>query len=429
MFETVVARLATVPNRRKTVVFISTGVPIDFGATRDCPLEQKDRMLEVFARASRANINIYSIDPGGYGGYERYLQDPIRRAGRPAPTTVSDPTARSLARLRRDFLEIMAGYTGASATVNSDEIETGIDRIFTEASSYYLLGYQTSNGKPDGKYRKVEVKVKRPGTTVRTRSGYFAPKDAGTARDAKDTPAVNDLGLVGLMNSPALPLRAAAVPVALSGPGRDADVAVVLSVRVPSPRGPVPEAVTVVRNLYDSEGRAGPPVLEKTELTLLPSTGDELRYDLYLEAAARSGPVSAPAERDEQGGGQERDGVRRHRRAGLHARAAVALRHGARGQGRTGAEDGRARWRAADHSDSRARLRAGRQHRRIRPGVSRRRRAVAIRRHGRAGVRRQRPQGHGHRQRLWPPTPSAPDDPPAISSTCRSASSSTGRTW
>ena len=281
MFETVVARLATVPNRRKTVVFISTGVPIDFGATRDCPLEQKDRMLDVFARASRANINIYSIDPGGYGGYERYLQDPIRRAGRPAPTTVSDPTARSLARLRRDFLEIMAGYTGASATVNSDEIETGIDRIFTEASSYYLLGYQTSNGKPDGKYRKVEVKVKRPGTTVRTRSGYFAPKDTGTARDAKDTPAVNDLGLVGLMNSPALPLRAAAVPVALSGHGRDADVAVVLSVRLPSPRGPVPEAVTVVRNLYDSEGRAGPPVLEKTELTLLPSTGDELRYDLY----------------------------------------------------------------------------------------------------------------------------------------------------
>jgi VWFA-related protein len=289
MFETVVARLATVPNRRKTVVFISTGVPIDFGATRDCPGEQKDRMLDVFARASRANINIYSIDPGGYGGYERYLQDPIRRAGRPAPMTVSDPTARNLAKLRRDFLEIMAGYTGASATVNSDEVETGIDRIFTEASSYYLLRYQTSNGKPDGKYRKVEVKVKRPGTTVRTRSGYFAPKDAGAARDAKDTPAVNDLGLVGLMNSPALPLRAAAVPVALSGQGRGADVAVVLSVRMPSPRGPVPEAVTVVRNLYDSEGRAGPPVLEKTELTLVPSTGDELRYDLYWKLSLAPG--------------------------------------------------------------------------------------------------------------------------------------------
>jgi VWFA-related protein len=282
MFETLVARLATVPNRRKTIVFISTGVPIDFGANvRGCPEEQKTRMLDVFAKASRANINVYSIDPGGYGGYERYLQDPIRRAGRPAPATFSDPTARGLARLRRDFLEIMAGYTGATAIVNSDEIDTGINRIFTEASSYYLLGYQTSNGRPDGKYRKVEVKVKRPGSTVRTRSGYFAPKDAGAARDSKDAPAVNDVGLIGLMNSPALPLRAAAVPVGLAGQGRDADVAVVLSVRVPSPRGPVPEAVTVVRNLYDSEGRAGPPVLEKSELTLLPSTGDEMRYDLF----------------------------------------------------------------------------------------------------------------------------------------------------
>ena len=395
MFETVVSRLATVPNRRKTIVFISTGVPIDFGASRDCPLEQKDRMLDVFARASRANVNIYSIDPGGYGGYERYLQDPIRRAGRPAPTTVSDPTARNLARMRRDFLEIMAGYTGATATVNSDEVETGIDRIFTEASSYYLVGYQTSNGKPDGKYRKVEVKVRRPGSTVRTRSGYFAAKDAGVSRDSTSAPTVNDLGLVGLMNSPALPLRAAAVPVALSGRGRDADIAVVLSVRVPSPRGPVPEAVTVVRNLYDSEGRAGPPVLEKTELTLLPSTGDELRYDLFWKLPLAPGRyqlrLNATSKALDKSGTVYADiDVPDFTRAPLSLSAMVLGGKGAPVP-RTDALSSV----LPIIPNERARLRAERQHRGLRSRVSRRRRALAIRRDVGAAARRQRSEDRG----------------------------------
>lgn len=281
MFETVVSRLATVPNRRKTVVYISTGAPIDFSATRGCPSEFKERMLDVFGRASRANVNIYSIDPSGYGGYERYLQNPIRRAGRAAWSTSAEGPAHAQAKLRHDFLEIMANYTGASATVNSDDVGPGIATIFNEAASYYLLGYQTANGQPDGKYRKVEVKVTKTGMTVRTRSGYFSAKGAGGTRDAKDQPTTNDLGIVGMARGTALSLRAMAVPVALTGKGHDADVAVVLTVALPSPRGSVNETVTIVRNVYDSEGRAGPPNVDKLDLQLQPSTtGDELRYDV-----------------------------------------------------------------------------------------------------------------------------------------------------
>ncbi|HUL73110.1 MAG TPA: VWA domain-containing protein [Vicinamibacterales bacterium] len=282
MFETLVSRLATVPNRRKTVVFVSTGVPIDFMATRGCPGELRDRMIDVFGRAARANVNIYSVDPAGYDGYARYLQMPIRRGGRPAMATMPDRAAFDAAKVRHDFLETMADYTGATATVNSDDVQKGIDAIFTEESSYYLIGYQTSNGRPDGKFRKVTVKVNKPGLTVRTRSGYFAPKaDTSATRDAKSAPTTNDLGLVGMMSAPSLPLRVTAEPVALAGRGAAADVAVVLTVRLPAPRGPLSETVTVVRTLYDADGRAGPPVLETTNLALLPTTGEDLRYDLF----------------------------------------------------------------------------------------------------------------------------------------------------
>ncbi len=287
-FEAVVGRMATVANRRKTIVFVSTGAPIDFAARTGCAVEFKDRMLDVFARAARANINIYSIDPAGYDGYARYLENPIRRGGRPAWSTDSPNQARAAARLRHDFLETMADYTGATATVNSDDVAPGIDRIFSEAALYYLVGYQTSNGQPDGRYRKIEVKVNRPGFTVRTRAGYFAAKTGGT-RDAKDAPSSQDLNMVGMMRGTALPLRATAVPIALTGQGRDADVAVVLTVELPSPRGPVDEQVTVVRNLYDGEGRPGPPVVDKLNLSLQPSTGDELRYDVLWRLSLAPG--------------------------------------------------------------------------------------------------------------------------------------------
>ncbi len=67
-----------------------------------------------------------------------------------------------------------------------------------------------------------------------------------------------------------------------SKPGsREADVAVVLTVRLPAARGAIAEKLTVVRTLYDAEGRAGPPTQEKLDLTLQSATGDEMRYDVY----------------------------------------------------------------------------------------------------------------------------------------------------
>ena len=252
-------------------------------------------MRDVFRRAQRANINIYSVDPSGYRGYENYLQNPIRRGGRPAERVANERGASAAAKLRRDFLEITADYTGARAIVNDNDVSAEIDQIFEEAGTYYLLGYQTSNGKPDGRFRRLEIKVNRPGASVRTRSGFYAPKE-GTIGDpnAKGMPTQSDLGLTGMMTPAALPLRAAVVPVArTAGPGsRQVDVAVVLTVRLPAVRGALAETVTLVRTLYDAEGRAGPPTPEKIQLTLTGTTGDELRYDLYQRLTLQPGRYS-----------------------------------------------------------------------------------------------------------------------------------------
>ena len=47
--------------------------------------------------------------------------------------------------------------------------------ISEELSSQYLLGYTSKNPKRDGRWRKIQVRVSRPGGTARTKQGYYAP--------------------------------------------------------------------------------------------------------------------------------------------------------------------------------------------------------------------------------------------------------------
>ena len=281
--EVVVRRLATIPNRRKSIILVSVGLPLTLVEQKGCPADLAYQMRETMRMAQMSNVNVHSVDPAGYRGYEQYLMNPIRRGGRPAKVTVSQPQAEGAARVRREFLQIAADYTGAHAVVGSETMESGIDQIIEANRSYYLLGYQTSNPKPDGKFRRTVVKVNRSGLTVRTRSGFFAP-EAGSLvnREQKQAPTSNDLGLSGMNNPAGLPLRASVVPVGLAKSGsRDADVAVVVSVRLPPARGALEENVTLVRNVYDADGRTTMPVQEKMSLIVEPTAGDELRYDLF----------------------------------------------------------------------------------------------------------------------------------------------------
>jgi len=47
--------------------------------------------------------------------------------------------------------------------------------IADELASQYTLGYASTNGKRDGSWRRVSVQIERPGTTARTKRGYYAP--------------------------------------------------------------------------------------------------------------------------------------------------------------------------------------------------------------------------------------------------------------
>ncbi len=281
------SQLATVPGRRKTLFYIGVGVVMTGGWSCDGVIGSAVR--DIFRRAQRANVNIHAIDPGGIDGYRQYLERSIASREQEARVSGARMPPANL-RALKDFLRSIADNTGGRAVTETDAIEPAIDRIFDEDGSYYLLGYETSNPDPDGKFRKVEVSVNRPDVSVRTRTGYWAPERGSVESRRADRPAsATDVSLSGLAYAVGVPMRVnVAALAAASTPGL-VDVGIVLTVRWPAVREQTADTLTIVRNVYDADGRPGPPMQESVPVTLQPAGGDETRLDIRRRIALAPG--------------------------------------------------------------------------------------------------------------------------------------------
>ena len=75
----------------------------------------------------------------------------------------------------------LAAETGGVAFFNTNDIGGAVRAALDDSRIAYELGYYPAIGKWDGSFRKVKVKVNRPGVHVRTRSGYLAIPEPGPA--------------------------------------------------------------------------------------------------------------------------------------------------------------------------------------------------------------------------------------------------------
>jgi hypothetical protein len=171
-----------------------------------------DEVQEVFRRAQRANVAVYPIDPAGLGGMEQYITG--RLAGKMSGMELMD-FARRQSTLQSEFISTIAANTGGKAVLNTNGYDEGITQVFRENSSYYLLGFAPTNSKADGKLRRLEVKVNKPDTEVRSRNGYYAP-DAVKVTEAAKAASVSPLAtaMAGLLPNPDMPMQVTAVPFA-----------------------------------------------------------------------------------------------------------------------------------------------------------------------------------------------------------------------
>jgi len=146
----------------------------------------QQEMRDVYNAANRSNTAIYAVDPRGLATGEFDINENVglERSG-------------TSLRQTQDTLRVLADETDGRAIVNRNDLARAMKQIVTDSSAYYLLGYTSSQAPQDGKFHEIKVRVKRSGTQVRARKGYWAltaaEATAATTRTAKPgpPPAVN----------------------------------------------------------------------------------------------------------------------------------------------------------------------------------------------------------------------------------------------
>lgn len=120
---------------------------------------------DLFGEANRANVSFYPIDPRGLAAFD----SPIG----PEPPPPPDQDYANL-RGRQESLHTIALNTDGIALIANNDLKTSLRRVADDLTSYYLMGYYSTNNKLDGKFRSIKVRSKRPGVEVRSRRGYSA---------------------------------------------------------------------------------------------------------------------------------------------------------------------------------------------------------------------------------------------------------------
>ncbi len=180
--------VGSIRGRRKAIVFFSEGIDYDiFDFNKRDATTVQEKMREVFASATRSNVSIYSVDPRGL----TTLGDETIQVSGGFPDNpqlnLSLQSFNNSLRLSQDSLRSLSEETGGFAAVNHNDFSDAFSRVVKDSSAYYVLGYYPKNDRRDGRFRKIEVKVKRAGVEVRSRRGYTAPR--GKAPSPPKVPA------------------------------------------------------------------------------------------------------------------------------------------------------------------------------------------------------------------------------------------------
>jgi VWFA-related protein len=126
-------------------------------------LSATDLMGELYdltKAANRANATLYTIDPRGLIAGPDIDQDVNMKDWAP------------YVRETQDSLRVLAENTGGIAIVNQNDFDKGLKRIDNETSDYYVLGYYSSNPDPLRRTRKLDVRTSRPSVTIKARETY-----------------------------------------------------------------------------------------------------------------------------------------------------------------------------------------------------------------------------------------------------------------
>ena len=168
--------------QKKSILYFSAGMQ---RSGQDNQVE----LRSAINAAVRANVAIYAIDTRGLqavvpGG------DARQASGRGQSLFSGRGVQQQFDQLAssQETLTTLASDTGGRAFTDSNDFGEAFARVQRDMSAYYLLGYSSTNTAKDGRFRRIQVRVKRDGMRVEARAGYYAERDFGhTSRNDRES--------------------------------------------------------------------------------------------------------------------------------------------------------------------------------------------------------------------------------------------------
>jgi len=158
-------------DQKKSLIYFSGGID-------RTGIENQSQLRAAINASVKANMAIYAADirglqaivPGG-DAQSASMRGSTVYSGR-ATVNAFDSNATS-----QETLVSLSGDTGGRAFLDSNDFGKVFTQVQQDTASYYVLGYHSSSPVRDGRFRRITVKINRPGLKIEYRKGYYAPAD------------------------------------------------------------------------------------------------------------------------------------------------------------------------------------------------------------------------------------------------------------
>jgi hypothetical protein len=158
-------------NEKKSLLYFSGGISRD-------GIENQASLRAAINAAVRADLAIYSVDTRGLqaiGPLGDASTGSLRGQGAFNGGSLMNNMNQNFA--TQEVMGTLSSDTGGTAFFDSNDFAPAFAKVQADTSAYYAIGFHSSDPARDGKYRKLTVKIDKPGIKLEFRPGYYAPAD------------------------------------------------------------------------------------------------------------------------------------------------------------------------------------------------------------------------------------------------------------
>jgi len=166
-----VAKSLAYLNQKKSMLYFSGGLQRD-------GIENEASLHAAINAAVRSNLSVYSVDSRGL--------EAISPLGDATTGSLRGTAAYTGSAVQNNFdsnyntqelLATLASDTGGKFYSDSNDFAPAFTRMQQDTSSYYVIGFRSSDTTQDGRFRKLTIKINRSDVKLEYRPGYYAPAD------------------------------------------------------------------------------------------------------------------------------------------------------------------------------------------------------------------------------------------------------------